>query len=756
MIGLAAAYTWLVVLNPGEVVRRENIERILARESPVYYRDGVSRLGVFFEQAHRQYVPFARIPTDFVHAIVAAEDSSFFDHYGIDFAGVLRAAIANIKAGRVVQGGSTITQQTAKNLFKRRDRSLVAKLKELLYALRLEYHYEKEDILEFYTNQFFVSGNGRGLGMAARYFFDKPVQELTLLECAFIAGSVKGPNNYNPFVKRDEEAAQRARRLARQRAAYVLEQMHRLDFIDRQRLRQQRGREIPFRQGRMGYHSNTLLDLVREGLSEPEVVEALSRHGIDNVATSGISIITAIDKKLQQEAHYALRRELSRLDIRLRGYDHRAMQEVYGELGRTGEPALPPSPFLLGEITEIVADGSSPAVRVALGASRDGGAERSDDAVSGVLDRQGLFNLLTPLARYRQHAWSAADDDDLAALLAELEVGDLVYVSVRGQRDGQWLLELEKYPELQGGVLALQEGAIRAMVGGRDNRNFNRAITARRPMGSVMKPLLYAAALQLGWNSADRLTNRRDLFTYQDQAYFPRPYHEIKHQEVSLSWAGVLSENVASVWLLYHLTDHLAPGRFAELVEQLGFARRSAESMGAYTRRIRDQHGVVVDQDALGQIAFARAVEQVGPDLLFDGREREYELLQELHYGAGFARYRDRVAVELFGPGAAAADRREGERRLAILERNFLDYRQKGEQLRALRLRLAGESLPAEAPLPLYYNDRDKLVYVAGPWPEGRQALRAGQLRELLPAGTAAGGVFGGISWWRVSCLWPP
>lgn len=105
---------WLVVLSPGDEIKPGNIEKILAVESPVYYRDGVNKIGVFFEEAHRQYLPFEEIPQDFVNSIIAAEDHAFYDHYGIDLPGVLRALTVNIKAGRVVQGGSTITQQTAK------------------------------------------------------------------------------------------------------------------------------------------------------------------------------------------------------------------------------------------------------------------------------------------------------------------------------------------------------------------------------------------------------------------------------------------------------------------------------------------------------------------------------------------------------------------------------------------------------------------------------------------------------------------
>jgi penicillin-binding protein 1A len=723
---LGAGFAWLVIISPGEEIRRDNIEKILAIESPVFYRDGIRRVGVFFEQAHRQYVPFQRIPPEFVQALVAAEDSAFYQHYGIDFRGVARAALANIKARRVVQGGSTITQQAAKNLFKRKDRSLSSKLKELLYAFRLEYHYDKDDILEFYANQFFVSGTGRGLGMAARYFFDKSVDELDLLESAFIAGSVKGPNHYNPFTKHTDEAEQLARQRARQRTTYVLEQMHRLGYIDEERLLANLEQEIPFQQGQMTFALNTILDLVRDGLSEPEVVEALSLHGIDNVATSGVRIITSVDGDLQDEAHFALRKELSRLDIRLQGYDHRAIQEIYAEMPRGSNWQQQPGAFMIGAVTAIEGSESNPLVRVTLGSE---GA----NPPPAVIDRQGLFNLLTPLVRYRQHAWSDAGAADLARLLGEVRVGDLVYVSVRGQRqNGELLLDLEKYPELQGGALVLRNGAIQAMVGGMENQHYNRAVTARRPMGSAMKPLVYAAALQLGWNSADTLDNRRNVFVYQNQAYFPRPFQEIKHEQVSLSWAGVLSENLASIWLLYHLCDQLPPGRFAELAEHLGLARGTGETVAAYTRRIRDELGVTVDQAALYRRAFERAVAQVEPDLLFAGQAEEYQRLQKFHYGAGFARFQAEIEANFLAAAASAAEKREGELRLAILERNFLRFLDLRGNLRELAIGLMYEH---EAwPTGLFLNEEDSIIYTEGEPQPGWQPISGRLFRRLLPA----------------------
>ena len=120
---------YLVVVNPGPEVDDAYINDILTRESPVYYRDGQTQVGVLFEGIHRQYLTFEELPTPFINALVASEDDQFFKHFGVDIPGIARAMLANIKAGRVVQGGSTITQQTAKNLFKRESRSMQAKLR---------------------------------------------------------------------------------------------------------------------------------------------------------------------------------------------------------------------------------------------------------------------------------------------------------------------------------------------------------------------------------------------------------------------------------------------------------------------------------------------------------------------------------------------------------------------------------------------------------------------------------------------------
>ena len=185
------AYRQHVVLNPGEHIDKGYILRALSKESAVYYRDGKTQMHAFYSDQHRIYVPYENIPEYWVEAITASEDKRYFSHFGLDPIGISRAMLSNIKAGRIVSGGSTLTQQTAKNVFNRPDRSLNSKAEEALNALRLEHHFTKEEILEFYANQFHVNGNGRGIGVAARHYFDKETKDLTLIECAFIAGMLQ-------------------------------------------------------------------------------------------------------------------------------------------------------------------------------------------------------------------------------------------------------------------------------------------------------------------------------------------------------------------------------------------------------------------------------------------------------------------------------------------------------------------------------------------------------------------------------------
>ena len=628
----AGGIYYLVTAVHGPEMEEAYINDILGRESPVFYRDGQNKLGVLFEGIHRQYLTYNELPKNFVNALVAAEDDQFFRHYGLDIPGIIRAMLVNVKAGKVVQGGSTITQQTAKNLFKRESRSLQAKLKELLFALRLEHNYSKEKILEFYSNQFFVSGNGHGLGVAARYFFDKEPQELSLLECAFIAGSVKRPNYYNPFLKKNAGDSEQVKQRAKERINYVVGRMLKDHMISEDECNRLKASEIAFKQGKMAFAQNTAMDLVKEGLGSPSIVETLEENGISNVSTSGVHIITSLDNEIQGKTVYALRRQLSQLDVRLRGYHRPLVQAEYRALEYTGDGEFTPGKFVFGTIQEI-SDTHDRGLRARV--------VFNDGQMEGVLDNGGIGRLVEALAKFNRNAYATPGPADRKALLKELQTGDKIYVSIRGTDDkGKALLDLERYPQVEGGAFILQEGAIRGMSGGMSNLNFNRATSAKRLMGSTFKPFLFAAALQLGWSSVDMLNNSRDSFMFMNRPYAPQPDHESPFSAVSLSWAGVTSENVAAVWLLYHLTDHLTPPRIRELAAQLDMAPRAEgkglENYQHYKERIRDKFGIILSREFLEQAAFNSAVRALKPDFLFDNRTNEYNQLVRLKYDPSY------------------------------------------------------------------------------------------------------------------------
>ena len=629
---------WLVVVEPGEEIRQDNIRRILGKESQVYYSDGTTKLGVFFDTAHRQYVAYEEIPKSFVNALVASEDERFFTHVGFDPLGIARAMFRNIQAGKIVQGGSTLTQQTAKNLFKRADRSLQAKLKELLFALRLEYHYPKEKIFEFYANQFYVSGNGLGLGVAARYYFDKKPEELTMVECAFIAGSVKRPNYYNPFIKKTDQSADLAKSRAKARLEYVLGKMRDLGMISAPEYQEGVVEDIRFNQGKVGYALDYAMDMVREAVSSTEVLGALEKNDVSNIATSGVRIVTTIERELQDKTLSILRGELSHLDVRLRGYDRKEVQEELKGLDYSGDSAVREGEFLFATITEISGKGKD--IRI--------GVELDKKLGKGVIDASGLAELVRARVKWQKNLWSEPATGDQEPLVEQLQKGDRVWVSVRTVPNSQPpVLGLERYPQVQGAALILRNGAIRGMAGGTENRFFNRAVQARRTMGSAFKTLVFTAALQLGWNSADTLMNSRNIFVLNGRPYFPRPDHKSPFEWVSMDWAGVHSENVATVWLLAHLCDHLTPLQFREVAENLGLAPKivdgKEEPYRVYSTRIRDRYGILVNREVLRAAAYRTALENLETDFIFDGLETEYGIVKDLPFGLNFDRYSEEV-----------------------------------------------------------------------------------------------------------------
>lgn len=602
-------------------IERGVIDSIIASESPVYYDDGRTPIGVFFEKTHRKHIHYKDIPKVFIKALIAAEDKNFFNHRGFDAKAVLRALAANIRSGKVVQGGSTITQQTAKNIFRRERRSYKAKLGELIQAFLLEREYTKEEILEMYANQFFVTGYGKGLEIAAQCFFDKEAKDLNLVEAAFVAGSVKGPNRYNPFIMKSEAERVKALHLAKLRKDYVLSNMLKMNFITKKQYLKAKEKDVPFKEGKITYGLNVILDYIREQLESDYFSTILHEQGVDNAAASGIRIYTSINKEIQEAALESLRTHLPLMDVKLNGYDVSQMADVHQELFEKDlkKPRMK-LPFL-SRITDIDADGDCRLV-VAWGDS------------GGIIDYEGIKPMSEAWLTWKRGDLSVSDRKHVSTFLKNFHVGDMVYVQLvpSANSNGEMRLMLSKIPELEGGVVVLQKGMIKAMVGGFLNRFFNRAVDAKRQLGSIFKPIVYTAALQLKWNNLDPLRNVRDLFEFENTFYLPRPDHTPESQTVSMAWAGAKSENLATVWLLYHLTDHLNMSEFRQVTELVGLDKKKGESYLAYMKRIRDRNGVVVNTDALMEAAFEKSKKDIESDIIFGGHEEILNNLNRLHF----------------------------------------------------------------------------------------------------------------------------
>ena len=666
-VGLGTAwwsYDYYVVQNPGHHIDRSHILSIIAQESPVYYSDQQTRIGVFFENEHREYVPYAEIPLAYQAAIVAAEDGGFWSHPGVSPKHILRAAWSNLQAGRVVSGGSTLSQQTAKNLYYRPDRSLRSKGVELVDALRLEHWHSKEQILEYYANQFHVSGNGRGLGIAARYFFNcEDVADLTLLQNAFLAGLVKSPSFYDPFLG-SEERQQRSRDRLVKRTHYVLTRM--VDEPAEQlagplpsseadragweaRLQSVRAAQLEartlletgftvddfgFERGTFRFDSSAVLDEVRRRLRSERFAAILEAAGIEDPESAGLTVITTLDVDAQREAIYGLWHHLTEVGTQLEAIP--ASQFVRdGHSGPRHDTSRVPRPhtFRVGRVARVLDPDGQRHLEVDLGGGH-----------ACIVDRDAVIRAAVAVVRgEKKNRRAKASSRVVNAFVDALPVDEVVWLSVREVRDETAYCDLEVRPELQGATMVIDQGRILAMVGGNDNRNFNRA-TALRQFGSTWKPLVFHAAMELGWRPDSPLDNRRSVFPFSATMYWPRPAHT-PDPVVSMSWAGVRSENIASVWLLYHLTDRLNGEQVRVLAEQLGLARLPEETERDYQKRI-NKAGVLALESRIDEALFLQARQEVLSGLALAGHPEDEVSLSSTLYGWGFRGERRRVASQ--------------------------------------------------------------------------------------------------------------
>ena len=506
----------------------------------------------------REILPFDRFPPQLVHAFLAAEDRRFYEHQGLDYRGIARALGANLRAGEVAQGGSTITQQVAKS-FLSSERTIQRKIREAILARRLERQYSKREILTLYLNQVFLGHGAYGVAAAARIYFDKPIEDLDVGEMALLAGLVRAPSRFSPLTSLDA---------ARTRRDQVLATMVASGYLTDDEANRWRARPVIIRQRPDFFHT------VAPYFAEHVRRDIIRRYGEKKLYEGGLDIETSVlpwvDIAGQENVDFSLRKldkrqgwrgPLARLTGAAADEFRRRVAAHYG-----GEP---PSEghLYLGLVEGATADGS---YRVRVG--------------------KGVYPL--PSANMLWAVpWSAKDavnDKKLDSTVGVLRAGDVVWVknahqskrarfsdwTYDGKSEVQWLpaydetapgkapkrpraveLSLEQTPRVQGTIFSYDHstGYVLAMVGGDDydRSEFNRVSQACRQPGSVYKPMYYSLALDRGYGFSSLLNDvpRAEVDPVTGEVWTPTNLNNTVDYQVTLEYALIWSKNVPSVQL---------------------------------------------------------------------------------------------------------------------------------------------------------------------------------------------------------------
>jgi penicillin-binding protein 1A len=542
---LAVVFAFFIIgANLPRLITLEDYKPLVVSE--VYSRDG-QKVGEFFREK-RTVIPFTQIPPMLVKAFISAEDSTFFEHKGINITAIVRAFFANLKAGHSVQGGSTITQQVAKSLMLTREKKLSRKIKEAILSYRMEKNLRKEDILYLYLNQIYLGHGAHGVEAAAQNYFRKHVADLTLAECAILAGLPQAPGRYTPLL---------APARAKERQIYVLNRMVDEGYIKKEEAAAAANEPVKvyFReefQEVAPFYKETVRQFLVAALGETKVLD------------EGIKIYTTMDLKKQLAAQDSIQKNLRDLDKR-QGYrgvarNLKTAEEIaqflvkqrdelvqkslpYRIITPDGkEPQRPPL-----DLTNKAGLGNRPSY-IALEQILDGVVTRIDSKWGLVTVRFGESQGIIDIddmgwARKPDHTKHHTEDvvKDPAKVFT---VGDVIQIKVKSDKfaskrietllipknknknkktpppprppelpvfDEFLALSLEQEPIAQGAILSfdLDTGDVLSMVGGTNfkQNEYNRTIQAARQTGSAFKAIIYAAALEKGFTAATTIVD---------------------------------------------------------------------------------------------------------------------------------------------------------------------------------------------------------------------------------------------------------
>ncbi|KPK40562.1 MAG: peptidase [Gammaproteobacteria bacterium SG8_47] len=514
MVAIFAAYVYLAPKLPSIDLLKDVQLQVPLR---VYANSG--ELIAEFGEMKRTPLRYEQFPTQLVDAVLATEDDRFFEHPGVDYKGILRAALNLILTGERSQGGSTITMQVARNFFLSREKTYLRKLTEIFLALKIENELTKPEILELYFNKIYLGNRSYGFAAASQVYYGKDINELNLAQIAMLAGLPKAPSRYNPIADPERATIRRD---------YVLARMHELGMIDE-----------PTYSAAVLIADDAMLRGLSAEVEAPYVAEMvraelLSRYG-EEAYSAGYEVVTTLDAQLQAAGNQALRDALL-------GYEMR-----HGYRG----PEAQLDPLQHGDAADwdaALADrgdvGNLPAAVII--------AVEEQSAYAYVRGGQ-VANLpwegIEWARRYIDDNHRGPPVNDANEVLA---VGDVVRVWRTPQ--GCWYLG--QIPQVSGALVAMEpnDGAIRALVGGFDyfHSKFNRAVQAQRQPGSSFKPFIYSAALDKEFTAATIVNDAPVVFEDSglEATWRPENYSGRFYGPTRLRQALVNSRNLVSIRVL--------------------------------------------------------------------------------------------------------------------------------------------------------------------------------------------------------------
>ena len=555
-----------------------------------------------FGEEKRAIVQIDKVPESLKHAILAAEDERFYDHGGVDYWGVARAALANLSARGAKEGASTITMQVARNFFLSNEKTFTRKLSEVLLAFKIEQNLKKDQILEIYINQIYLGQRAYGFGSAAQVYFAKNLKEITVAEAAMLAGLPKAPSRYNPIVNPKR---------ATERQQYILRRMRDLGYITEEKFKAATTQplRLNLEQQQFTVKADHIAEMVRK--------EVHDQYG-DTAYISGLKVFTTIRKLDQAAAIDGLRRGILDYDRRhgYRGPEGLIKLPVENELAEEAIEEALQDKELIGDLM--------PAVIIEAGAKQITAITKRSEVVS--ISGDGLKFVARALG------------DKPSPL--KLQRGSIVRL-LQDEKGGWAVVQL---PRVEAALVSLDpaDGAIRALAGGFDfgSNKFNHATQAWRQPGSSFKPFVYSAALEKGFTPATVVNDAPvvvDLGRTGGQAWEPKNYDGKYEGPMRLRTALAKSKNMVSIRILQAIGTNYAQ----DYIARFGF---QPEKHPPYLTMALGAGSVTPIQMASAYAVFANGGFKVKPYLITRITDDKGSLLFEAkpeNAGAGAERVLD-------------------------------------------------------------------------------------------------------------------